>query len=349
MALTPALTDTLGRPLRDLRISVTDRCNLRCTYCMPAEIFGPNYAFLPRAEILSFEEIERLARIFVGLGVQKLRLTGGEPLLRASLEELVARLSGISSEVDIALTTNGTLLKNKARALKDAGLKRVTVSLDALSDEKFAAVNGGKTTVAAVLEGIEAAASVGLAVKINMVVQKGINDDQLEAMAAFFREQHHILRFIEFMDVGNHNGWNLERVLPSSEIVRRIAEKVGPLEPVSANHSGEVASRYRYTDTSQGAPHGEIGLISSVTAPFCGDCSRMRLSAKGELYTCLFSSVGHDLRTFLRDASSSDTQIINAIKSIWTARVDRYSELRGEQTEDTLEGRKKVEMSHIGG
>ncbi len=345
MALTPALTDTLGRPLRDLRISVTDRCNLRCTYCMPAEIFGPNYAFLPRAEILSFEEIERLARIFVGLGVQKLRLTGGEPLLRASLEELVARLAQIPGDVDIALTTNGTLLKSKARALKNAGLKRVTVSLDALEGDKFAAVNGGKTTVATVLEGIEAAATAGLAVKINMVVQKGINDDQLEAMAAFFREQQHILRFIEFMDVGNHNGWNLERVLPSSEIVRRIAEKVGPLEPVSANHSGEVASRYRYTDT----PKGEIGLISSVTAPFCGDCSRMRLSAKGELYTCLFSSVGHDLRTFLRDGSSSDTQIINTIKSIWTARVDRYSELRGEQTEDTLEGRKKVEMSHIGG
>jgi GTP 3',8-cyclase len=336
------LLDQLGRPLRDLRISVTDRCTLRCTYCMPAEVFGPDYAFLPKEEILSFEELERLSRLFVGLGVRKLRITGGEPLLRAQLEQLVFKLSSLEGVEDIALTTNGLLLPRKAQALKDAGLGRVTVSLDALEDELFGRMNGRGVAVSKVLNGIEAAASVGLPVKVNMVVQRGINDGQLEDMARYFKGKGHILRFIEFMDVGNHNGWQLEEVVSSGEIVRRLSGSVAPLEPINPEYVGEVASKYRYADG------GEVGFISSVTAPFCGDCSRARISASGMLYTCLFASEGVDLKVRLRDGSS-DEEIVELLRAVWGVRSDRYSELRAELTREAREGKPKLEMSHIGG
>jgi len=336
------LLDQLGHPLRDLRISVTDRCTLRCTYCMPAEVFGPDYAFLPRAEILSFEELERLSQIFVNLGVRKLRITGGEPLLRAQLETLVSKLARIEGVQDIALTTNGLLLPNKAQALKDAGLGRVTVSLDALEDELFGRMNGRGVAASKVLEGIEAAASVGLPVKVNMVVQRSVNDSQLEDMARYFRGKGHILRFIEFMDVGNSNGWQLEEVVPSGEIVRRLSDSIAPLEPVHPEYVGEVASKYRYEDG------GEVGFISSVTSPFCGDCSRARISASGTLYTCLFASEGVDLKSRLR-GGSSDAEIVELLRATWGARSDRYSELRAELTREARASKPKLEMSHIGG
>jgi cyclic pyranopterin phosphate synthase len=331
--------DLLGRPLRDLRISVTDRCNFRCVYCMPKEIFGRDFQFLERSELLTFEEIARLASVFVALGVEKLRITGGEPLVRRHLESLVARLAGIDGVREIAMTTNGSLLAARARALKDAGLGRVTVSLDSLDDEVFQAMNDVGFPVARVLEGIEAAAAVGLRpVKVNMVVKRGVNEASVLAMARYFRGSGHILRFIEYMDVGTTNGWRLDEVVPAAEIIRMI-DREWPLGPVDPNYPGEVASRYRYRDGA-----GEIGVIASVTQPFCRDCTRARLSADGELYTCLFASRGHDLRGPLR-AGATDEQIAGRLRSIWSGRVDRYSELRSAATLR----RAKVEMSHIGG
>ncbi len=306
---------------------------------MPKEIFGRDFQFLARSELLTFEEIARLARVFVALGVEKLRITGGEPLVRRHLERLVARLAGIDGVREIAMTTNGSLLAARARALKDAGLGRVTVSLDSLDDEVFQAMNDVGFPVARVLEGIEAAAAVGLRpVKVNMVVKRGVNDASVLAMARCFRDSGHILRFIEYMDVGTTNGWRLDEVVPAAEIIRMI-DREWPLDPVDPNYRGEVASRYRYRDG-----RGEIGVIASVTQPFCCDCTRARLSADGELYTCLFASRGHDLRGPLR-AGATDEQIAGRLRSIWSGRVDRYSELRSAATLR----RAKVEMSHIGG
>ena len=328
-----ALLDALNRPLRDLRVSVTDRCNLRCTYCMPADVFGPDFAFLPRSELLTFEEIERLARVFVRGGVRKLRLTGGEPLLRRDLPELVERLARIDGVQDVALTTNGLLLPRLARALKDAGLKRVTVSLDALDPHVFGRMNGLGVTPDRVVDGIEAAALAGLGVKINTVVQRGVNDDQLRALWTYFRDRH-VVRFIEFMDVGNHNGWSMEQVVPSPEVLAQLG---GDFRPAEANYRGEVASRY--VDTGG----REVGVISSVTAPFCGDCSRARLSAQGVLYGCLFASDGTDFRASLR-GGATDTELFDLLVRVWSGRADRYSEERAQVTR-----RLKVEMSHIGG
>jgi GTP 3',8-cyclase len=331
--------DSLGRPLRDLRISVTDRCNFRCVYCMPKEIFGRDFQFLARSELLTFEEIARLARIFVSLGVEKLRLTGGEPLVRRDLERLVAGLASIDGVREIAMTTNGSLLAARARALKEAGLARVTVSLDSLDDEVFEAMNDVGFPVARVLEGIEAAAAVGLRpLKVNMVVKRGVNEASVLPMARYFRGSGHILRLIEYMDVGTTNGWRLDEVVPAAEIIRTI-DGEWPIEPVDPNYRGEVASRYRYQDGA-----GEIGVIASVTQPFCRDCTRARLSADGELYTCLFASRGHDLRGPLR-AGATDEQIAGRLRSIWSGRDDRYSELRSAATPR----RRRVEMSHIGG
>ncbi|HEV8250959.1 MAG TPA: GTP 3',8-cyclase MoaA [Gaiellaceae bacterium] len=332
------ITDRLGRPVRDLRISVTDRCNFRCVYCMPKEVYGRDYAFLPRAELLTFEEIERVARVFAELGVRKLRITGGEPLVRRDLERLVAKLAGIGS-LDVTLTTNGALLAAKARALADAGLTRVTVSLDSLDDETFRRMNDVDFPVSRVLEGIEAAAAAGLApIKVNVVVKRGLNDDGIVEMAEFFRGTGHVLRFIEYMDVGHTNGWRLDDVVPAAEIVRRIADAF-PLEPVDPAYRGEVARRYRYVDGG-----GEVGVIASVTQPFCGDCTRARLSADGKLYTCLFGVRGHDLRALLREGAGDD-DLAARLAEIWGAREDRYSELRSAETADL----EKVEMSYIGG
>ena len=331
--------DQRSRPLRDLRISVTDRCNFRCTYCMPKEIFGRDYAFLPRAELLSFEEITRLARVFAEHGVTKVRLTGGEPLLRRDLERLVEMLAGVYGIGDVALTTNGTALAAKAQVLKDAGLTRVTVSLDALDDETFGAMNDVRFPVARVLDGIAAAAQAGLSpVKVNMVVKRGVNDHAIVPMAEHFRSSGHILRFIEYMDVGTTNGWRLDDVVPAAEI-RNAIDTRWPLEPLQANYPGEVASRYRYHDRA-----GEIGLIASVTQPFCGGCTRARLSAEGKLHTCLFANHGHDLRAALR-SGATDEQLAERLRSVWTARADRYSEAR---TADTASAQ-KIEMSYIGG
>jgi cyclic pyranopterin phosphate synthase len=331
------LTDTLGRPLRDLRISVTDRCNFRCVYCMPSEVFGRDYRFLPRRELLTFEEIERTARVFVDLGVRKLRLTGGEPLLRRDVEELVARLAAIG-DLDLTLTTNAALLAQKAGALADAGLTRVTVSLDSLDDEVFRTMNDVDFPVARVLAGIDAAAEAGLPVKVNVVVKRGLNEGSVVDIARRFRGTGHAVRFIEYMDVGASNGWRLDDVVPAAEIVAAIGAEF-PLEPVEAAYRGEVAQRYRYRDGA-----GEIGVIASVTQPFCGDCTRARLSADGKLYTCLFAIRGHDLRAILR-SGASDKDLDAAIRAVWERRTDRYSELR---TEDTSSLR-KVEMSYIGG
>jgi GTP 3',8-cyclase len=331
--------DRSSRPLRDLRISVTDRCNFRCTYCMPKEIFGRDYAFLPRGELLSFEEITRLARVFAEHGVTKVRLTGGEPLLRPDLERLVEMLAGIPGLTDVALTTNGTALAAKARALRDAGLSRVTVSLDALDDDTFAAMNDVSFPVVRVLDGIAAAARAGLSpVKVNMVVKRAVNDHAIVAMAEHFRRSGITLRFIEYMDVGTTNGWRLEDVVSAAEI-RQTINSSWPLEPVPAGYSGEVASRYRYRDGA-----GEIGLIASVTQPFCGGCSRARLSAEGKLHTCLFASHGHDLRAILR-SGATDHELDDRLRSIWGARADRYSEARTAATTPT----QKIEMSYIGG
>jgi cyclic pyranopterin phosphate synthase len=331
--------DRLERPLRDLRISVTDRCNFRCTYCMPKEVFGRDYAFLPRAELLSFEEITRLARVFAAHGASKVRLTGGEPLLRRGLERLVEMLASIDEIGDVALTTNGAGLAAKAPALRDAGLSRVTVSLDALDDEIFGAMNDVSFPVGRVLAGIDAAAAAGLTpVKVNMVVKRGVNEQSIVPMARYFRDSGHILRFIEYMDVGSTNGWRLDQVVAAGEIHETI-DTLWPLEPVEPNYPGEVARRYRYRDGA-----GEIGLIASVTQPFCGGCTRARLSAQGRLHTCLFASRGHDLRAMLRDGST-DRQIEERLRLIWTGRADRYSEARSTRTTP----QPKIEMSYIGG
>ncbi len=333
------LLDTRLRPLHDLRISVTDRCNFRCTYCMPKEIFGRDFPFLPRAELLSFEEITRLARIFVANGVEKIWLTGGEPLLRKDIEQLISMLRAIDGLRDLTLTTNGTLLARKAATLRAAGLDRVTVSLDSLDDEVFSSMNDVGFPVARVLEGIEAADRAGLRpVKINMVVKRGINDHQVVEMARHFRGSGHIVRFIEFMDVGASNGWQMEQVVPSSEIVRIIGDEWA-LEPADPNYRGEVAARYRYVDGK-----GEIGVISSVTLPFCGACSRARLSADGKLFTCLFATHGQDFRAILRN-TRSDEEIAAVLARLWGRRDDHYSDLRSEQTAELP----KIEMSYIGG
>ena len=332
------LLDRLGRPIRDLRVSVTDRCNFRCVYCMPKEVFGRDYPFLPRAELLTFEEIERVARTVARLGVEKIRVTGGEPLLRRDVETLVGMLAGIPG-LDLTLTTNGALLAQKARALRDAGLDRITVSLDSLDDDVFRGMNDVDFPVERVLAGIDAALAAGLApVKVNAVVKRGVNDDGIVAMARAFRGTGAVLRFIEYMDVGHSNGWRLDDVVPAAEIVAAIDAEY-PLEPVEPGYRGEVASRWRYRDGG-----GEIGVISSVTQPFCRDCTRARLSADGKLYTCLFAVRGHDLRALLR-GGASDEELAEALRGIWSARTDRYSELRSAQTA----GLEKVEMSYIGG
>jgi GTP 3',8-cyclase len=331
------LADTRGRPMRDLRISVTDRCNFRCTYCMPRAVFGAGYKFLPHDAILSFEEIARLARIFTGLGVEKIRLTGGEPLVRRDVPRLIELLAPLG--VELTLTTNGSLLPKNAAALKRAGLHRVTVSLDSLDDATFRAMNDADFPVAKVLEGIEAAAAAGLdPIKINMVVKRGVNDGGILQMAERWRGTGHIVRFIEFMDVGSTNGWRMDDVVPSAEIVRCISER-WKLEPVDANYTGEVAERWRYIDGG-----GEIGVISSVTQAFCASCNRMRLSTEGSLYTCLFAQSGHDLKSLLRGGASDD-EIRNQVAAVWQVRDDRYSEIRTEATSKE----RKVEMSYIGG
>jgi cyclic pyranopterin phosphate synthase len=328
--------DRLGRPLRDLRISVTDRCNFRCVYCMPKEVFGRDYQFLPRAQLLDYEEITRLARAFVANGVTKLRITGGEPLVRRNLERLIEMLAAL--DVELTLTTNGTLLPQKAQALADAGLSRVTVSLDSLDDAAFRAMNDVDFPVERVLDGIAAAAAAGLPVKVNAVVKRGQNDEGIVDMARHFRGTSHILRFIEYMDVGHTNGWRMDDVVPAREIVEAIGAEF-PLEPVEPSYRGEVATRWRYLDGA-----GEIGVIASVTQPFCGDCTRARISAEGQLYTCLFAVRGHDLRALVR-SGASDSDLDAAIASIWSRRTDRYSDLRSANTVDLP----KIEMSYIGG
>ena len=340
MSHTP--TDTLHRPLKDLRISVTDRCNFRCPYCMPAEIFGEKYVFLPKTEILTFEEIVRLARLFVRLGAEKIRVTGGEPLLRRELETLIARLARIEGVKDLTLTTNGYLLPRNARALKEAGLHRITVSVDTLDEEAFKQMNGRGYGVDRVLEGIRKAEEAGFhPIKINAVVKKGINDHTLVDLAGYFHGTGHILRFIEYMDVGTRNAWELDHVVPAAEIVQRI-HAVLPLEPIQPNYTGEVARRYRYLDGG-----GEIGIIASVTRPFCKDCTRARLSTDGKLYTCLFACQGTSLRDAMR-AGADDAELLDLIRSVWTRREDRYSELRTAHTERA--GRlPKIEMYQIGG
>ncbi|MGH8660353.1 MAG: GTP 3',8-cyclase MoaA [Burkholderiales bacterium] len=334
----PAVHDRLGRALRDLRISVTDRCNFRCVYCMPKEVFGKDYQFLERGEILTFEEIARLARVFRGLGIEKIRLTGGEPLVRRNIEQLVEMLAGIPG-LDLTLTTNGSFLNRKAQALKAAGLQRITISLDALDDAVFRRLNDVDFPVAKVLEGIEAAAAAGLApVKVNMVVKRGENDGSILPMARFFRGTGHILRFIEYMDVGHTNGWRMDDVVSAREIVKMIDAEL-PLEPLDPNYTGEVAERWRYRDGS-----GEIGVIASVTQAFCRNCTRIRLSTEGKLYTCLFATTGHDLRALVRGGASDD-EIRAAISGIWSKRADRYSEIRTAATVRLP----KIEMSYIGG
>ena len=331
------VTDTLGRPLRDLRISVTDRCNFRCVYCMPKEVFGRGYRFVDRKELLTFEELERLAHVFVAHGVEKIRITGGEPLLRRDVEVLIERLAAIGG-LDVTLTTNGALLPQKAQTLADAGLRRITVSLDSLDDATFRAMNDVDFPVSRVLDGIEAANAAGLAVKVNAVVKRGVNDDQVVALARHFRGTGHILRLIEFMDVGATNGWRLDDVVPAAEIVGAIDTEL-PLEAAEANYVGEVARRWRYRDGS-----GEIGVIASVTQPFCGDCTRARISAEGGLYTCLFASKGHDLRALVRSGATDD-ELRETIGRVWGRRADRYSEIRSAGTADLP----RIEMSYIGG
>ncbi len=336
------MLDRFRRPFRDLRISVTDRCNFRCTYCMPAEIFGERYHFLPKAELLTFEEITRLARTFVKLGAVKVRLTGGEPLVRNEIEKLVEGLSGVEGIQDLTMTTNGYLLAQKAQALKDAGLHRVTVSLDTLDDEIFKKMNGRGFGTQRVLEGIEAAERVGLRpIKVNAVVQRGVNDHTIVDLARFCKERGYIVRFIEYMDVGTLNGWRMEHVVPAEEIVARINAEM-PLEPIESNYQGEVALRYRYRDG------GEIGIIASVTKPFCGDCTRLRLSPEGRLFTCLFASNGLDLRGPLR-SGVTDEELESIIRDVWTNRTDRYSKERAFMTEPVRQGRQRVQMYHIGG
>ena len=340
------ILDKFGRRLRDLRISVTDRCNFRCTYCMPAEIFGEKYEFLPRPHILTFEEITRLTRLFVGLGASKIRITGGEPLVRANLPDLINDLAQINGVEDIALTTNGYLLPQYAQQLWDAGLRRLTISLDSLDEDIFKKMTGRPQGPAKTLEGIEIARKIGFdPIKVNVVVQRGVNDHTLVETAEHFKGTGVIVRFIEFMDVGTKNGWDLSQVVPSREIIDRIGERL-PLESADANYKGEVASRYRYLDGE-----GEVGVISSVTEPFCGDCSRARLSTDGKLVTCLFASGGIDLKTPMRDGAS-DEELLELITSTWTKRNDQYSQLRSSDTDfaaPTDRDGEKVEMYYIGG
>jgi cyclic pyranopterin phosphate synthase len=331
-----APVDTLGRPIRDLRISVTDRCNFRCSYCMPKTVFNRDFKFMPHDSLLTFEEIERVARLFVDQGVEKLRITGGEPLMRKNLERLIEKLAKLP--VELTLTTNGSLLARKAQSLKDAGLQRVTVSLDALDDETFKKMNDMDFPVADVLEGIETAAGIGLPVKINMVVKRGVNDQAILPMVRHFKGSGHIVRFIEYMDVGSSLGWKMDEVVPSREVVERINAEL-PIEPANPNYRGEVARRWKFKDGS-----GEIGVISSVTEAFCSSCTRLRLSPEGSLYTCLFAQGGHDIRQLLRGGGDDET-ITRAIQGIWQQRGDRYSEIR---TADTAAAR-KVEMHYIGG
>jgi len=331
--------DALHRPLRDLRISVIDRCNFRCQYCMPAELFGPDFAFLPKSELLTYEEIERLARIFVNLGVEKIRLTGGEPLLRKELPLLVKKLSSIEELKDIALTTNGVLLPKYAQELKDAGLKRVNISLDSLNDELFGQINGRKVGTQPVLDGIKAAKKAGLGIKINMVVKKGLNDTEIIPMAEFCKDNGYQLRYIEYMDVGSTNGWKMDEVVTKKEIFQLLNEHFS-LEPIDPDYFGEVAKRYRYVDNGV-----EVGFITSVSESFCSSCTRSRLSANGQIFTCLFNGNGHDIRDFMR-AGVSDEEISNRIINIWQGRTDRYSD---ERTAETAANRKKIEMSYIGG
>ena len=334
------IRDVFGRLLKDLRVSVTDRCNFRCPYCMPAEIYGERYQFLPRNEILTFEEIARLVRIFVQLGTDKVRLTGGEPLVRTGVDKLIAMLSKVEGIKDLTLTTNGYLLAQQAQALRDAGLQRVTVSLDSLDDEVFGHMNGRGYEVKRVLDAIEKAQKVGLhPIKVNTVVQKGVNDHTILDLLRYFKGTDVIVRFIEFMDVGNLNGWKLDQVVPSAELVRHINAEM-PIEPVDKNYRGEVADRYRYLDGS-----GEIGFISSVTEAFCSDCTRARLSTDGKLFTCLFAGDGRDLRGPMRDGAS-DEELEALITNVWSQRTDRYSEIRTSLTEPSS---RKVEMYQIGG
>ncbi|HVU77103.1 MAG TPA: GTP 3',8-cyclase MoaA [Gaiellaceae bacterium] len=329
--------DTFGRPLRDLRISVTDRCNFRCVYCMPKEVYGRDHRFLDRKELLTFEEIARVARVFVEGGVRKLRITGGEPLVRRDLEHLIAQLAALG-DLDVTLTTNGSLLPQKAQLLADAGLRRITVSLDSLDDATFRAMNDVDFPVDRVLEGIEAATAAGLPVKVNAVVKRGLNEDQIVPMAAYFRERGHMLRFIEYMDVGHTNGWRLDDVVPAAEIAAALDAAFG-VEPVDPAYRGEVANRWRYRDG-----RGEVGIIASVSQPFCRDCTRARISAEGKLFTCLFALRGTDLRAIVRNGAS-DEELAESIAGVWRARKDRYSDLRSQATE----GLEKVEMSYIGG
>jgi len=333
--------DTLQRPIRDLRISVTDRCNFRCVYCMPREVFGPDHEFLPKSELLSYEEIARLGRSFTDIGVRKFRITGGEPLIRRDLERLIGMLSEVDGVEDISLTTNGSMLTpDKARALRDAGLHRITVSLDAMDDKTFMAINDVDYPVQKVLDAIDNAEAAGLRpVKINVVVKKGVNDHSIIPLARYFHGSPHIVRFIEYMDVGHSNGWRMDDVVSAREIVDRINADM-PIEPADPNYPGEVAQRWRYVDGG-----GEVGVVSSVTQPFCRSCSRARLSARGELFTCLFATKGHDLRRLLRAEELSDAQITERLADIWSVRADRYSEIRSENTVALP----KVEMSYIGG
>ena len=336
------LLDRLGRPLETLRISITDRCNFRCVYCMPKEVFGRDHAFLERRELLSLEELARVVGVFAGLGVRTVRITGGEPLVRRNVEHLVELLAGIETpdggRLELALTTNGSLLAQKAKALAAAGLNRVTVSLDSLDDDAFRALNDVDFPVQRVLEGIDAATAAGLPVKVNAVVKRGANDGDILALAEHFRGSDHVLRFIEYMDVGSSNGWRLEDVVSADEIVQRISAR-WPLEPVALERADATARRWRYADGA-----GEIGVVASVTQPFCGGCSRARLSAEGRLYTCLFAVRGHDLRAPLR-LGASDEELAAELRTIWTRRTDRYSELRTAETASLP----KVEMSYIGG
>lgn len=331
--------DFFGRPLQDLRISVIDRCNFRCTYCMPAEVFGPDYAFLKDEFLLTFDEIERLAKLFVSIGVRKIRLTGGEPLLRKDVTKLIARLVKIDGLVDIGLTTNAIHLTKQAKALKEAGLHRVNVSLDAIDDDVFRDINGRNVNTKPVIKGIMAAKEAGLEVKVNMVVKKGMNDHQVLPMAAYFKEQGIALRFIEFMDVGSTNGWDFDQVVTKRELIEMI-HKVYPLEPAEAHYFGEVAKRYRYAGTNV-----EVGFITSVSESFCSSCTRARISADGRFYTCLFATEGLDIRELLRN-NLSDEELLRAIQDVWMNRKDRYSD---ERTEESAKNRPKIEMSYIGG
>ena len=333
------MKDSLKRPLRDLRISVIDRCNFRCTYCMPAEVFGPDYAFLQEECLLTFDEIERLARLFISMGVNKIRLTGGEPLLRKDLPKLIARLAKLEGLKDIGLTTNGIHLAKQAKALKEAGLKRVNISLDAIEDHVFQKINGRNVSTKPVLKGIEAAKAAGLEVKVNMVVKKGMNDNQILHMARYFKEQEIQLRFIEFMDVGSTNGWNFEQVITKEQLIEKI-NRVSPIEPVKPRYFGEVAKLYRYVGSD-----AEVGFITSVSESFCSSCTRARISADGKFYTCLFGEKGTDLRTLLRE-NISDASLLKILQHTWGYRTDQYSD---ERTAESKNKRQKVEMSYIGG